>query len=136
MAKGPNNHATKGSGGCYCCRCSRPLGESTKVQPFNVDGETFCPRCGVWWRMNQPEEQGTQGKPRFNSHQAAAGTCQFCEWEVITFGAQPGRQLLCSHCLKPGVIRVPLEKGMFSPLEIAAMADAMERAKKSAEEQS
>ncbi len=118
------NHAMSGSGGSYCCRCSSAMGEAVKVQPTIVDGSVYCPRCFCWWRMNQNTGEGFQGANRFNATQAAACKCQFCGWTVISFGARPGERLRCTHCSRPGCIKIPLEEGMFTKVEREAIADA------------
>ena len=124
------NHAISGANGNYCVRCSSSIGDAVKVQPFNVDGETYCPRCACWWRMHQPEEQGTHDQPRFNASQCCVAKCQFCEWIALSFGAQPGRQLRCGHCGKPGAIRMRIDQSAFTKIEQEAIRDAQERTMK------
>jgi len=124
------NHATKGSGGGYCCRCSSSLGEAVKVQPVNVDKETYCPRCFVWWRMNQPTEDMTHGQPRFNATQACAAKCQFCAWTVVSFGALPGQRLRCSHCGGAGAVPVIIPRDGLTEREREAIREAQDETRK------
>lgn len=136
--KNPNaTHATKGSSGDYCCRCSSALGPTAKRQPTRCDGESYCPRCFVWWRMRQESlalgvdgDTRGAGRPRFQAHQAAACRCQFCEWEVISFGAKPGESLRCGHCGKPGCIRLPIDDASMEELQeqIASAQEAVRKA--------
>lgn len=127
------NHATKGSGGAYCCRCTSALGESVKVQPTTCDGEAYCPRCFVWKRMNEPEEQGTDGQPRFNASQCAAAECTRCGWTIVTFGNRPGqRKARCNHCNSDRAILVAIPKGALTNTEIDAIRDAQREQEKAA----
>lgn len=107
-----------------CCRCSSSIGEKAKVQPQNVDGEILCPRCFTWWRANQRSEQGTHEQPRFNAAQMCVAKCQFCEWTMVSFGAQPGLRLRCSHCGSAGAVPLPLTKDLFTKEEQEAIVEA------------
>lgn len=138
MAKNPKaEHATTGSRGDYCSRCASTLGPEAKRQPTNCDGEVFCPRCFVWWRMHQESlplgvdgDPTGAGRPRFQAHQAAACRCQFCAWEVVSFGARPGEQLRCGHCGRPGCIRLPIDDETMGNLreEVRAAQEAARKA--------
>ena len=90
-----SNHATRGSGGGYCCNCSSAVGDAVKVQPTNCDGETWCPRCWVWKRCAMEPD-------RWQAHRTAACVCQFCGWTVVCFGVRPMFPPRCSHCGRPG----------------------------------
>ena len=105
-------------GGSYCARCSSTLGESVKVQPNTVDGETFCPMCFVWWRMNAEPT-------RFNASQACVVKCQFCSWTAVSYGGQPGPGLRCSQCGRGGALKVPVPKTMLTSMEREAIRDAL-----------
>lgn len=130
------NHAIKGSGGAYCCRCASPVGDAVKVQPTNCDGEIYCPKCFVWGRMNERTEQGTHGKPRFNASQACAAVCRsFCGFTMLCFGAEPGKGLRCSHCGKPGAQMIPLNQQSFTKLELEAIEDANRRTSEKAKQE-
>lgn len=120
-----SNHAIKGSGGDYCTHCSSPIGEAVRVQPCNIDGTKWCPRCFVWTRMNQPSEQGTDGAPRFNAGQACVAKCQFvqCGWVAVCFGAPAGGRLMCGHCGRQGAIRMQLKNDMFTKDELEAIRE-------------
>jgi hypothetical protein len=93
-----------------CCNCSSTLGPSNKMQPTNVDGELWCPRCFTWKRANLEPE-------RFNSSQTVAAQCQFCGWKVVCFGIGPGQRLTCNHCGRGGCM--PL---MPDPDDVAKIA--------------
>lgn len=92
-----SNHAITGSGGSYCCFCSSSVGPQAKVHPQNVDNETWCPRCFVWWRMGM--EPG-----RFNASRSAAVQCQFCGWITVSHGVSVRGAARCFHCNAGGAI--------------------------------
>jgi hypothetical protein len=102
-----------------CSRCASTVGDGVKVQPTTVDGEKFCPRCFVWWRMaSEPS--------RFNASQACVVKCQHCEWTAISFGGRPGGGgLRCSNCGQGGAQRIRIEADMLSNLEREAIRDAL-----------
>ena len=138
MAKNPKaEHATTGSNGDYCVRCKTAVGETVKRQPTRCDDETWCPRCFVWYRMGKEtlplgvdgDTRGA-GRPRFQPHQAAACKCQCCEWEVVSFGALPGEPPRCSHCNRPGCIKLPIDDETMAAMvePIRAAQDAVRRA--------
>lgn len=100
-----------------CDHCYSGIGESAKVQPFTVkrpdDGKvegTYCPMCMVWWRATQSSGDGWHGHAQFNASQMCVARCQFCHWTMVSFGARPGEGLRCSHCNRPGAIKVPPER--------------------------
>lgn len=93
------NHAITGSGGSYCCCCSSAVGAPIKVQPTNVDSETWCPRCFVWLRS--PLEPG-----RFNASNTAAVQCVFCGFASVSFTAGPMGRRSCGHCGRPGAMLI------------------------------
>lgn len=106
-----------------CRNCGREIGAEVKVQPTNVDGEQFCPRCFVGVRMNMEPE-------RFNASQTAAVRCQFCKFESVTQGARPGSGLRCGNCHRFGCLRVPLGEMPVGKLTIEAVNDGLSDAMK------
>lgn len=108
-------HATTGSDGADCCRCSSSVGSAVKVQPTNVDGEIHCPRCFVWLRMAEEPE-------RFNASQACVVRCQFCQWVSVSFGARPGHGLTCMRCMRGGAIAERVDPAFIEPWKEAIRA--------------
>lgn len=128
------NHAIKGSGGFYCCRCSSSVGDAVKVQPVFCDGDVFCPRCMVWFRMHQPDEQGTHGAPRFNAAQCCVAKCSYneCGWTAMCFGAPRGGHPICGNCGRPGAVPIMLKDDMFTKEERDAIAETVQAGLKAA----
>lgn len=120
-------HATSGGDGSYCCRCSSSVGPAAKVQPNNVDGDIYCPRCFVWVRM--AEEPG-----RFNASQACVVKCQFCEWTSVCFGARPGHGMMCMLCKHGGAMPVRVDAAFIEPWKEAIRATQEQMRKKAAAE--
>jgi hypothetical protein len=118
-----------------CCHCGSSVGDSVLVQPTVCDGDTWCPRCFVWHRMNQRSESGTEtttaSAPRFNASQACAAKCTACGWLVLSFGMQPGQRLArCSHCGQNRAILVPVPKDGLTRREKADLTEIVQGTKK------
>jgi len=100
-----------------CCHCLSSVGPTAKVQPTNADGETWCPPCFVFRRMAAEPE-------RFNATQAAPVRCMLCGWVSVSFGALPGKSLMCGHCGKFSGLKLRLDEMPFTKIETDAVAQA------------
>ena len=79
-----------------CCACHCPVGEGPKVQPFCVDGESWCPRCFTGKRVFLDT--------RFYAQAFTAVLCkaEACGWEGIAMGTN-----WCPCCRSRSTVVLP-----------------------------